>query len=192
MISIGDIDRFPPVTATTFCPSVRRIRRYVVFAERPGRAGHRLGGEAECTPPSAGCNLTLPLGTRTERGEHRHEQPYTPKPREIGLVDPSYQPSKAELEEEIDFSELVEGKSFEDLARTMLRPVKVRYTKRPTAHGERRGTRRFELCHRDRRWIFRARRRHSAGCVFAISSKARARRSSLSGTNRRGIESSPR
>ena len=54
-----------------------------------------------------------------------------PKPREIELVDPSYQPNKAELEEEIDFSELVEGKSFEDLARTMLRPVKMRYTKRP-------------------------------------------------------------
>ena len=51
--------------------------------------------------------------------------------RTIELVDPSYQPSKAELEEEIDFSGLVEGKSIEDLARTMLRPVKVRHTKRP-------------------------------------------------------------
>ena len=51
--------------------------------------------------------------------------------REIELVDPSYQPSKAELEEEVDFREVVEGKSLEDLARAVLRPVKVRYVKRP-------------------------------------------------------------
>ena len=54
-----------------------------------------------------------------------------PKPREIELVEASYQPSKAELEEEFDFSDL-EGMSLEDVAEAMLRPANIRYVKRPT------------------------------------------------------------
>ena len=47
-----------------------------------------------------------------------------PKPREIGLIDPSYQPSKAELEEDLR----VEA-SFEELTAAVVRPVKIRYVK---------------------------------------------------------------
>ena len=52
--------------------------------------------------------------------------------RTVEVVEASYQPSKAELEEEFDFSDL-EGKSLEDVARAMLRPANVRHVKRPPA-----------------------------------------------------------
>ena len=59
----------------------------------------------------------------------RREKPAEPPV--VELVDPSYQPSKVERGEEIDFGKVVEGKSLEELARAVLRPVKVRYIKRP-------------------------------------------------------------
>ena len=57
-------------------------------------------------------------------------KPIPPEPREVELVDPSYQPSKAELAEEFDFSDL-EARSLEDVARAVLRPVRVRHIPRP-------------------------------------------------------------
>ena len=43
---------------------------------------------------------------------------------------PDYQPSKAELEEVFDFSDL-EGKSLNDMARAVLRTMNLRYVRRP-------------------------------------------------------------
>ena len=53
---------------------------------------------------------------------------YSPPRREIELTHPSYQPSKAELEELIEFPE---GITLEDLARALMQPAKVRYTRQP-------------------------------------------------------------
>lgn len=44
--------------------------------------------------------------------------------RKIKLLHPSYQPSKAELEEPIEFPE---GTKPDDLAKAIIQPVKVRY-----------------------------------------------------------------
>ena len=43
---------------------------------------------------------------------------------EIELAHPSYQPSKAEKEETIEFPK---GTTPDDIARTLMRPVRVRY-----------------------------------------------------------------
>ena len=51
-----------------------------------------------------------------------------PQPRDVELVHPSYQPSKAELEEPIEFPE---GTTPDDLARAVMQPVRVRYIPRP-------------------------------------------------------------
>lgn len=48
--------------------------------------------------------------------------------REVTLVRPSYQPSKAELEEPIAFPE---GTTPEDLAKAVTQPVKIRWKNRP-------------------------------------------------------------
>ena len=45
-------------------------------------------------------------------------------PREIELAHPSYQPSKAEKEEPIEFPE---GTTPDDLARALMQPARVRY-----------------------------------------------------------------
>ena len=45
-------------------------------------------------------------------------------PREIELAHPSYQPSKAEKEEPIEFPE---STTPDDLARALMRPARVRY-----------------------------------------------------------------
>ena len=50
------------------------------------------------------------------------------EPQEVELVHPSYQPSKAELEEPIEFPE---GTTPDDLARAVMRPVRLRHVKRP-------------------------------------------------------------
>ena len=51
--------------------------------------------------------------------------PTTPAPpREIELAHPSYQPSKAEKEEPIEFPE---GTTPDDLARALMQPTRVRY-----------------------------------------------------------------
>ncbi len=48
----------------------------------------------------------------------------------VELVHPSYQPSKAELEEEIDLSHL-EGKTPEDAAKALTRPATIRFISKP-------------------------------------------------------------
>ena len=48
----------------------------------------------------------------------------TPLPFEIDLVHPSYQPSKAEKEEPLEFPK---GTTPDDLARALMCPVRVRY-----------------------------------------------------------------
>ena len=47
-----------------------------------------------------------------------------PTPPEIELAHPSYQPSKAEKEEPVEFPE---GTTPEDLARALTQPTRVRY-----------------------------------------------------------------
>ena len=49
-----------------------------------------------------------------------------PEPQEVELVHSSYQPSKAELEEDVRIDA-----TPEELAQAVLRPAKVRYVKRP-------------------------------------------------------------
>ena len=49
-----------------------------------------------------------------------------PKPREVNLVHPSYQPSKAELEEDLRVNA-----TFEDLTAAVIRPVRICYVDRP-------------------------------------------------------------
>ena len=49
-----------------------------------------------------------------------------PEPPVIGLVHPSCQPSKAELEED-----LRSGATFDEAVQALVRPVKVRYMKNP-------------------------------------------------------------
>lgn len=47
-----------------------------------------------------------------------------PEPREITLIHPSYQPCKAELEEDLRVNA-----TFEQLTAAVVRPVKIRYAK---------------------------------------------------------------
>ena len=47
-------------------------------------------------------------------------------PRTVELVHPSYQPSKAELEEDLPVDVI-----FEEAVQALVRPVKVRYVKHP-------------------------------------------------------------
>ena len=49
----------------------------------------------------------------------------------VELVDPGYQPSKAEKEEEIILPN-TEGKTPQDVARVLTRTVDVRYVRKPT------------------------------------------------------------
>lgn len=48
--------------------------------------------------------------------------------KEVTLVDSSYQPTKAEMEEEFTFPE---GMTLEELARLVLQPVKIKRVKKP-------------------------------------------------------------
>ena len=50
------------------------------------------------------------------------------EPRTVELVRSTYQPSKAELEEPIEFPE---GTTVDDLVKAVMRPVDVRYVQRP-------------------------------------------------------------
>ena len=54
-------------------------------------------------------------------------KPSPPEPREVEPVHPSYQPSKAELEKDLRIDA-----TLEELAQAVLRPVKIRYVKRPS------------------------------------------------------------
>lgn len=49
-----------------------------------------------------------------------------PEPPEVRLIHPSYQPNKAELEEDLRVNA-----TFEELAAAVVRPLRVRYVKRP-------------------------------------------------------------
>ena len=49
-----------------------------------------------------------------------------PEPPVVELMHPSYQPSKAELEEDLRVEE-----SFDEAVQALVRPVKVRYVKYP-------------------------------------------------------------
>ena len=53
-------------------------------------------------------------------------KPAPPAPREVELLHPSYQPSKAELEEDLRIDA-----TPEELIRAVVQPVKVRYVRRP-------------------------------------------------------------
>ena len=50
------------------------------------------------------------------------KKPTKPQPQEITLIDPKYQPSKAELAED-----LTVDATFDELAAMVARPVKIRY-----------------------------------------------------------------
>ena len=52
-------------------------------------------------------------------------------PRRVEVVTSSYQPSKADMEEETDVSHL-EGKTMDELARMLTAPVAMVRTPRPT------------------------------------------------------------
>ena len=49
-----------------------------------------------------------------------------PQPRTVDVVDPSYQPSRSELREDLRINA-----TFEELAKAVVQPVKVRYVKPP-------------------------------------------------------------
>ena len=51
-------------------------------------------------------------------------KPAPPAPREVELLHPSYQPSKAELEEDLRVDA-----TFEEAVRALARPAKVSYVK---------------------------------------------------------------
>ena len=53
-----------------------------------------------------------------------------PEPRVVDLVHPSYQPSKAELEEDLRVDA-----TFEEAVQALARPVKVQYVRRPKRSG---------------------------------------------------------
>ena len=50
------------------------------------------------------------------------KEPKKPQPRTVDVVDPSYQPTRAELREDLR----LKG-TFEDAIKALVRPVKVRY-----------------------------------------------------------------
>ena len=54
----------------------------------------------------------------------KHSKQSVPKPREVKLIHPSYQPTKAELEEDLRVDA-----TFEELTAAVVRPVKIRYVK---------------------------------------------------------------
>ncbi len=49
-----------------------------------------------------------------------------PQPRAIDVVDPSYQPSRAELREDLRINA-----TFEELTKAVIQPARVRYVKTP-------------------------------------------------------------
>ena len=53
-----------------------------------------------------------------------------PQPRTIEVVDPSYQPSRAVLRQDLRINA-----TFEELTKAVVQPVKVRYVKPPKRDG---------------------------------------------------------
>ena len=70
------------------------------------------------------CNPTTILGLLPKHGS---EMTQKPKPRTIELVKSSYQPTKAELEEEITFPDL----TFEEGTRRLVQDIKPRWIDKP-------------------------------------------------------------
>ena len=58
--------------------------------------------------------------------KHPESRSEKPAPREVEVVRPSYQPSRAELEEDMR----VEA-TFEEAVKALAQPVKIRYVSRP-------------------------------------------------------------
>ena len=54
------------------------------------------------------------------------ENPPPKKPRTVEIVRSDYQPSKADLEEDVSIDA-----SFDDLAQAVMEPVEIKYTPRP-------------------------------------------------------------
>ena len=54
-----------------------------------------------------------------------------PKPRKITIVDSSYEPTKAELEEEFKIDA-----TFEELTRAVVQPVEIQHAKKPERSGK--------------------------------------------------------
>ncbi len=52
------------------------------------------------------------------------------KPREVELVKSTYQPTKAEMEEEMDLSHL-EGQTPEEMAKAIVQPVEIKHVPKP-------------------------------------------------------------
>ena len=52
----------------------------------------------------------------------KQRSPRRPEPRKINLIDPSYQPSRKELREDLRVNA-----TFEELTAAVVRPVKIRY-----------------------------------------------------------------
>jgi len=72
--------------------------------------------------PSSGRDKLRSLtGTKKSKAATRLQ------PRQVELVRPTYQPSKAELEESLSLPQL----SLEEAARRLVRPVEIHYIDRP-------------------------------------------------------------
>lgn len=54
------------------------------------------------------------------------KRPNRPDPPDVEIVHPSYQPSRAELREDLRIDA-----TFEELTAAVVRPVRIRYIKRP-------------------------------------------------------------
>ena len=54
------------------------------------------------------------------------KEPTKPQPRTVDVVDPSYQPTRAELREDLRINA-----TFEELAKAVVKPVKLRHVKPP-------------------------------------------------------------
>ena len=59
------------------------------------------------------------------------DKPEKPDRRRVKVVRSQYQPTKDELEEEVDLSHL-EGVTVDDMAQAVLEPVEIKYISSPT------------------------------------------------------------
>ena len=57
-----------------------------------------------------------------QRARHMKTGKTPPKPREVEIIHPSYQPSAAELREDLRINA-----TFEEAVKALVRPVKIRY-----------------------------------------------------------------
>ena len=73
-------------------------------------------------------NKGLPTGRRKAMTKPRKAKQAGPRP--VNLVRSPYQPTKAQLEEEMDFSHL-EGATPEEMAREVMKPVDITLIDKP-------------------------------------------------------------